>query len=286
MLRSLVGSEMCIRDRSLVILSCGPINTIPTEIQELTIYLNEKDKESFLDFYEKDKLKFWDAILSDEQSSMEKLRNKMLSKGMDKRMLNDFIPILNSYSKIHKENIIASDIIYKEGLQCLNDIVKSELIEFEKEIRTLALSIQPLIQKSDWKKLKNIHSSQMKLINQRQEHFKDIEVMTNGVLGKNITAYNQLCFQIISRLYCAEYGRENKEDTYELTEKIFNHNNNLYSHLKRYGAIEEKIVNLIETDNCKKRIGILMHYDGLSILNIAKTQKANMLMNVSKFIKN
>lgn len=271
---------------SLLLISCGPINTIPIEVQEFTLNLNEEDTESFLNFYSNNKVKFWDIMLSNDQLSMEKLRDMMLAKGMNKMTLNDFIPILNSYSQIHKERTIASDIIYKEGFQCLNEIVKSKLIEFEKEVKTIAQKIQPLISKSDWNKLSDLHNSQMKLIDKRQEHFKEIESMTNGDIGKNITAYNQLCFQIIRRVYCTEYGRKNKENTYKLTDEIFNHSKILNSHFEKYSVLEEQLVSLIESDKCKKRIGILRYYDGLSKTNIVKTQKANMLMNVSKLVKN
>lgn len=249
--------------------------------QMLVQFRNADDQKEILKFYKNDKALFWNTVLKDDEDRFKKLESSMVEQNLPEEFIRNAMQQIKSYSAQHRTNTIKRDTFYRGGVACLNSFLYDEIPKFEKQIQSFSEKILPQLDSKSLRKLKALHKAQISIIDKRQKNFYEMESLTLGEIGKNITDYNVLSFDLIKRVHCSEYDRNVKENIYEFSNTVFKQHPKFNLILDEYSPLEKELVEKINDENCKKRIGILRHYDGLDQNGIKQTQQANLLLNIA-----
>lgn len=264
----------CSNDRNRKIIEISPI---------LKQYESKSQQEEIERFYQSHKALFWKTMLGDDEMRYDTLNLLMRSNGIPAATIEKSIPVFKEFSETHKTTTLRRDSIFREGIECLQKLHGNELLQFESDISAMAKEVLPILETDLKKQLIVFLRGQLNWVEKRKERLQREQEMMFGEIGKNITAYNELSFETIMKVHCTEYDPHTKRKIYELTNKIFANNAQLKPYFKAYKKKEEQVVNLISSAECKKRKGILRHYDELNDAQIRRTQKANMLLNIIKY---
>jgi len=268
-------------------ISCTSIgNQNVYEIQNFLQTIPQETQKDFLEFYISNKTTFWNAVLGNNEYKIKDLENELINYKLESGIIQTIINSTIKYSAEYRKVIMIRDSTYTEGVECLSKILKDDVEKFEKEIEIIENQVISKLSTSQTRELLKRQKKQLTIITKRKEKFYEADNMTNGEIGKNITTYNQLSFDLIKRIHCVEYDRGFKNEFYTFSSSIFKSNKELIKLAEKYAIIESKLVNTISQPNCKKRIGIIRYYDGLNSDQIIKAQRANLLLNTANYIKN
>lgn len=172
------------------------------------------------------------------------------------------------------------NIRYKKGLDCVNQILENDVVEFNKYMDSRKEKLIHIFTSHEKTKIGIGLKGYLSFVQKKKEQFTESGKESYLGRGDNIIQHSQASFDIISEMITSEYdfGISKRYEQFILS--LFDKYEILNSEFEAYHLVEKNIVEKIKSMDCEWNPGVVRYYDNLGKKGIEKASKINMIMNL------